>query len=411
MAREMKVSLLTGGSDKHYASGLLLSLIEKGIEVDFIGSDELNDESILNRDNINFYNLLENGDPDSPFHQRIVRILKYYFKLIKYSFTTESKLFHILWFNYNRFLYFDRTLLNTYYKVLGKKLVFTAHNIDQQERDGKSTLVNRISLKYLYRIVDHIFVHTAKMKRQLVEKFEISENKITVIPFGINNLVPVTNMKREEAKKILGVDPKEKIILFFGRIAPYKGLELLITAFEKIIKTDKNCRLIIAGQIKEKHLDEYWKNIQGMISECGMEDFVIQRIEYIPDEEIEVYYKSADVLILPYKHIFQTGVLFISYYFGLPVIATDVGSFREDIMEGETGFLCKPNDPVDLSDKIVKYFQSDLYKNLGEKRFSIKEYAAKRYSWERVSEETKNVYKKILEESVDNRSAPAIGAR
>ena len=184
-------------------------------------------------------------------------------------------------------------------------------------------------MKYLYHIVDHIFVHTLKMKRQLVEKFEISEDKITVIPFGINNLVPVTDLKREEAKKILGVDPKEKIILFFGRIAPYKGLELLISAFEKIVRTDKNCRLIIAGQIKEKHLEEYWKNIQETISERGLEDFIIQRIEYIPDEEIEVYYKSADVLILPYKHIFQTGVLFISYYFGLPVIATDVGSFRK----------------------------------------------------------------------------------
>lgn len=394
MAREMKVSLLTGGSDKHYASGLLLSLIEKGIEVDFIGSDELNDESILNRDKINFYNLRESGNPDSPFHRKIIRILKYYSKLIKYSYKTDSELFHILWLN--KFPCFDRTLLNIYYKVLGKKLVFTAHNIDQQERDGKSTFVNRISLKYLYHIVDHIFVHTAKMKRQLVEKFEISENKITVIPFGINNLVPVTNLKREEAKKRLGLDPKEKIILFFGRIAPYKGLELLISAFEKTVRTDRNCRLIIAGQIKEKHLDEYWKNIQEMISERGLEDSVIQRIEYIPDEEIEVYYKSADVLILPYKHIFQTGVLFIAYYFGLPVIATDVGSFREDIMEGKTGFLCEPNDPVDLSDKIVKFFQSDLYNNPEKHSAYIQDYASKKYSWEKVSEETNNVYKKIL---------------
>jgi glycosyltransferase involved in cell wall biosynthesis len=405
----MKVSLLTGGSDKTYALGLLASLIEKGIEVDFIGSDELNDENILSRDHVNFFNLWENGNPDPPFHRKIARILKYYFELIQYSRKTDSKLFHILWLN--KFPCFDRTLLNTFYKVLRKKLVFTAHNIDQQERDGKSTLVNRISLKYLYRIVDHIFVHTEKMKRQLVEKFEIRENKITVIPFGINNMVPVTNLKREEAKKRLGLDPKEKTILFFGRIAPYKGLELLIPAFEKIVRTDRNCRLIIAGQIKEKHLDDYWKNIQESISERGLEDFIIQRIEYIPDEEIELYYKSADVLILPYKHIFQTGVLFIAYYFGLPVIATDVGSFREDIAEGKTGFLCKPDDPVDLSDKIAKYFQSDLYQNLEENRFSIKEYAARRYSWERVSEETKNVYKKILEGSVDTRSAPAIGAR
>jgi glycosyltransferase involved in cell wall biosynthesis len=80
----------------------------------------------------------------------------------------------------------------------------------------------------------------------------------------------------------------------------------------------------------------------------------------------------------------------------LPVIATDVGSLREDIMEGKTGFLCKPNDPVDLSDKIVKFFQSDLYNNSGKNSAFIRDYALEKYSWEKVSEETNNVYKKIL---------------
>ena len=65
-------------------------------------------------------------------------------------------------------------------------------------------------------------------------------------------------------------------------------------------------------------------------------------------------------------------------------------------MEGKTGFLCKPNDAVDLSDKILKYFQSDLYNNSEEYSAYIKNYALERYSWEKVSEETNNVYKKIL---------------
>jgi glycosyltransferase involved in cell wall biosynthesis len=280
--------------------------------------------------------------------------------------------------------------------MLGKKLVFTAHNIDQQERDRESTIINKLSLKILYNVVDHIFVHTKIMKDQLIDKFNISENKIYIIPFGINYLVPVTSINREESKKKLGLDSSENIILFFGRIAPYKGLDLLISAFERVVKSNNNYRLVIAGHIKERNLEKYWKSIQEMIVERELQKYITQRIEYIPDEEIEIYYKSADVLILPYRHIFQTGVLFIAYYFGLPVIATDVGSFREDIVEGKTGFVCKDNDEICLSENIIEYFQSNLHKNIEYNRKYIQDYANDKYSWEKVSIDTIGIYKKLL---------------
>ena len=63
-------------------------------------------------------------------------------------------------------------------------------------------------------------------------------------------------------------------------------------------------------------------------------DRVIAKIEYVPDEETELYFKAADVLILPYTHVFQSGVLFLGYSFGLPAIAADVGSLKEEIIEG-----------------------------------------------------------------------------
>jgi glycosyltransferase involved in cell wall biosynthesis len=71
-------------------------------------------------------------------------------------------------------------------------------------------------------------------------------------------------------------------------------------------------------------------------------DRIIQRIEYVPDEQTELFFKAADVLVLPYTHIFQSGVLFLGYSFGLPVIATDVGSLKLEIVGGDTGFVCQP---------------------------------------------------------------------
>jgi glycosyltransferase involved in cell wall biosynthesis len=123
---------------------------------------------------------------------------------------------------------------------------------------------------------------------------------------------------------------------------------------------------------------------------------IVLKIQFIPDDEMEVYLKAADVLVLPYNEIFQSGVLFLGYSFGLPVIATDVGSFREEIVEGETGFLCRPGDPADLARTIATYFASDLYRNLGTRRQDIKDYADVHHSWDAVAELTRNVYSELL---------------
>ena len=111
---------------------------------------------------------------------------------------------------------------------------------------------------------------------------------------------------------------------------------------------------------------------------------------------MEIYFKSADLLILPYRHIFQSGVAFLAYSFGLPIVATDVGSLSAEIIEGKTGFLCRPDDPVDLADKINVYFNSDLFSNLEEERDKIVTYANKTYSWENIGEVTCCIYSKLL---------------
>ena len=86
----------------------------------------------------------------------------------------------------------------------------------------------------------------------------------------------------------------------------------------------------------------------------------------------------------------------MAYYFGLAVIASDVGSLREDILEGKTGFVYKPEDPNDLAKKISLYYDSDLFKNFEENRDKIIEYANEKYSWEKIGEKTYGVYKSLL---------------
>jgi glycosyltransferase involved in cell wall biosynthesis len=182
--------------------------------------------------------------------------------------------------------------------------------------------------------------------------------------------------------------------LFFGNIAPYKGLEYLVDAFGELLRRDPNYRLLIVGRPKGQV--GYWKSIQQTIISAGMDDNVIKKIEYVPDEATELYFKAADILILPYTHVFQSGVLFLGYSFGLPAIVADVGPLKEEIVEGETGFGFKPRDSSDLATVIRKYFDSELFRNLESRREEIKAYANERYSWDKVADITTAVYSRLL---------------
>ena len=280
-----------------------------------------------------------------------------------------------------------------YYKLLGKKIAFTAHNVNAGKRDSNDSLLNRLTLRIQYRLVDHIFVHTEQMKGELLQDFGVREGAITVIPFGINNAVPCTDLTTTEAKRRLGIKDGERTILFFGHIGPYKGLEYLIAAFHRIIDRG-DYRLIIAGNPRggsAKYVNEMCEATRRYVDRGR----ILQRIEHIPDEEIELYFKASDVLVLPYTFVFQSGVLFLGYSFGLPVIATDVGSLREDIVEGETGFLCRPCDPVGLARTVERYFESDLFKSLSSRRQKIRDYASKRHSWDAVAEMSRRVYAEL----------------
>ena len=390
--RQFHVALLTVAGDKPYALGIAEALTSVRISVDFIASDDLNVPELLGNSRIQFRNLRGDQRPGASPIAKALRVLKYYARLIIYVATPRPKLFHILW--NNKFRLFDCTLLMLYYKLLGKRVVFTAHNVNAGKRDENDSWLNRMSLNVQYRLSDHIFVHTDGMKSEMAFEFRIPDSKISVIPFGINNTVPNTLLSHSQAKGQLGISKHDKVLLFFGNIAPYKGLEYLIAAFDELLKQDSNYRLLIVGSPKGPAT--YWNQIRRGIETSGIADRVIEKIEYVPDEETEVYFKASDVLILPYTHVFQSGVLFLGYNFGLPAIAADVGSLKEEIIEGQTGFVFKPRDSSDLAKTIRRYFTSQLFSGLDSRRPQIKEHANERNSWNKVAAITAKVYSKLL---------------
>lgn len=392
---DIEVSLLTGGWDRPYAYGLATELMSKGIALDLIGNDELDCAEFHDRPGVNFLNLRGDQRLDASLSRKVLRISRFYLKLIRYVAIARPKLFHILW--NNKFEFFDRTLLTFYYKCLGKRVVLTVHNVNVGRRDSRDTLLNRLTLRIQYLLADHIFVHSQKMKLELMDEFRVTATRVTIIPFGINNSVPNTSLTPGEAKRRLGLTADEKAILFFGNITPYKGLEYLVSAFQQILTRHKNYRLIVAGQPKFSEGQRYWSAIRETMRDDIQKGRVLFRTDYIPDDETESYFKAADVLVLPYRHIYQSGVMFLGYSFGLPVLAADVGSLKEEIMEGYTGFVFRPEDPEDLARAIEAYFASDLYADLNNRRKEIRDYAIEGHSWDIVGKETINIYAQLLQ--------------
>jgi glycosyltransferase involved in cell wall biosynthesis len=294
----------------------------------------------------------------------------------------------------HRFEAFDRTILMLYYRALGKKVVMTAHNVNAAARDGIDSALNRLTLRIQYQLCHHVFLHTDRMREQLLREFGVRPERASVIPFGINATTPRTSLTTSDAKRALGIDADHKTLLFFGNIAPYKGLHLLVEAIAKLEREGAAYRLIIAGRPKQS--EAYWQSIREYIDTHCIGHAIVERISFIPDEEVEIYFKAADVLVLPYLSIYQSGVLFLAYDFGLPVIATDVGSFSAHVIEGETGWICKPNDPIDLARVLRTHFDSLLYRELELRRPRLARFAHERYSWQRVAELTTDVYQRVV---------------
>jgi hypothetical protein len=139
-----RVALLTGGGDKPYALGLAAALTSQAIFVDFIGSDDLSVPDVRNNPRVNFLNLRGNQRHDASPFSKVRRVLKYYIQLISYAATAQPKLFHLLW--NNKFELFDRTLLMLYYRMLGKKIILTVHNVNARKRDSNDSSLNSLSL-------------------------------------------------------------------------------------------------------------------------------------------------------------------------------------------------------------------------------------------------------------------------
>jgi glycosyltransferase involved in cell wall biosynthesis len=155
-----------------------------------------------------------------------------------------------------------------------------------------------------------------------------------------------------EARRRLGIPEGKRVLLFFGFIRDYKGLDLLIEAFGRL---DERYVLVIAGETYGS-FDAYG----GLVARSPLSANIRVFNDYIPDTRVPEFFSAADACVLPYKSATQSGITSIAYHFDLPVIATDVGGLAEDVGGRGTGVVAGPPDPGAIADGIRRYFEAGM---------------------------------------------------
>ena len=148
------------------------------------------------------------------------------------------------------------------------------------------------------------------------------------------------------------IPKNKKILLFFGFIRKYKGLDLLLEAL-KLLGNDYH--LIICGEVYGS-FDEY----QSIIDKLNLKNQISLFNRYISDQEVTDFFSASDVCVLPYRSATQSGIVGISYHFNLPVIASNVGSLKEMIADYGTGLMIDEPIPELIKNSIEKFFSSDI---------------------------------------------------
>ena len=237
-------------------------------------------------------------------------------------------------------------------------------NVIPHEKRQLDTLLT----KRFFGFIDSFVVLSKKVEDELLSFVPEAKYKYSPHPiYSIFGDAP----SQKQAKAELNISTK-KVLMFFGLIREYKGLDILIHAMEEIKDKLENFTLLIVG---ECYGDE--KKYTDLINNAGITDNVQCHFSFIPDNEVGKYFSASDVIVLPYKTASQSGIVQIAYHYDTPVIVSNVGGLPEIVDDGKTGFCVEPN-PSSFADAIRLFYSIQDKESF---RSNIAEYK-KRFSWD-----------------------------
>ena len=207
--------------------------------------------------------------------------------------------------------------------------------------------ISRKLIKKITRNVDGFVVQSSIVEAEL--------KSLVPNPIYVKRLHPIYDnypnlIDKVKAKDMLNIK-ESKVVLFFGFIRKYKGLDILIKSMEDVFKKDSDMKLLIVGECYEDKARYY-----GLINKSKYKNQIMWVEDFIPDSEISKYFSASDIVVLPYTSASQSGIIPLAYHYNRPVITSNIDSLIEVVQQNKTGYIFKKGDVADLSVKISTFF-------------------------------------------------------
>ena len=367
-----------GGSFHFYTFGQSIGLINSGIKTSLYTNNETINPKI---DGLNFFSFYKNVFASKSKIKNGIQWIFGSFRSIFHARFSGISIFHFHIFYTNILIFFNIMLV----KLLFGKVVLTIHDVSSFATSKKSIFTSKL----VYRISDLLITHNQYSLNEIIKIDKFFQRKLHIIPHG--NYGPFINIQRNQkrSREYLNLPAEKKILLFFGMIKKVKGLDILLNSFKEVIAKDPNIVLLIAGRL--------WKNdftiYQDIIEKNNLSNNIILHTRFIPHSDVEHYFCASDLVVLPYKKIYQSGVLMMGLSYKKPVLVSDLPPLKEVITDNKNGFLFRSEDVKDLTNKL-NFILSDKC-DLKRIESNGSKLINKEFSWEKIGRLTAKAYKTL----------------
>jgi len=265
------------------------------------------------------------------------------------------------------------TIIKKVKRNLNTKALVICDNIIPHE--GRP--LDKLLTKYFFNNIDYFIVMSRSVEADLLSLYPGADYLYTPHPlydiFG-------ASIQKDTAKISLGIR-EQKVLLYFGLIRPYKGLDLLINAAKLLIQKLDNYKILAIGDCYENP-----EPYSDLVKENGVSDVFDLRMEFVPNDKVNLYFSAADVVVLPYKSATQSGVVPIAYHFNKPVVVTDVGGLSEIVNDGKTGYVVQP-DAGSIANGILQFYNDYERVDFADQIESYKQ----RFTWNEFIHQLENI--------------------
>ncbi|MBD3211019.1 MAG: glycosyltransferase [Candidatus Lokiarchaeota archaeon] len=262
---------------------------------------------------------------------------------------------------------------------LKTKIIWTIHNLYSHEFFYPK--LEHIVRKNFARISDYLVVHCKKAKSIIAQEFKINQKKIEVIPHGNYIKNYPNNISMKDSRELLNINQNDFIFLHFGRIRPHKNVELVIKSFEEIQYS--GVKLMIVGNPLRSNYSKIYNLVEN-------KENIFNRLEFIPDDEVQIYMNAADIIILSYKKILTSGEALLAMSFNKPLIAPYLGCLV-DVLDKDNTFFYKYNSKKSLMKALEKSLGNrSILNDMGR----ISYLKSKSYDWNEIAKKYIKTYDK-----------------